>query len=204
MREQKLADSNSRLQVSLEHQMYLCECERVFWFGNTRKAHGVSVARELCSFTAFKQAVESCAAAMELDVPELRREGADADEGGAGVSVVATAATGQGGNDGLWDDEHMAYFYETLPSLSDVVPSTALQKGKDAGGAEADVSAAVTGDGSSAGAETADRIEGTADDVSPSARDEKLDVVDDQGSESEGMHLAWPPSVHFHFVTSVF
>lgn len=47
------------------------------------------------------------------------------------MHIVANAAFA-GSPDGLWDDDHMAYFYTNLPSLTTVVPSMALNNGKDA------------------------------------------------------------------------
>lgn len=140
----------------------------------------------LCSFSSFKQAVESCAAAMELDMPELRREGADMDEGGAGVSIVATAASGQDGNDGLWDDEHMAYFYETLPSLSDVVPSTALHKGKEPDGVDTDVAAVGIADGSGDSVQMMVKPDCETEDAF-SASGKAAKHIEDEATDSDGM-----------------
>lgn len=123
---------------------------------------------------------------MDVDVPELRRKGADTDEGGAGVSVVATAACGQGGNDSLWDDEHMAYFYETLPSLSDVVPSTALHKGKEPDGGDTDVAAVAVADGSGDSMQVVVNPDcETGDTVSPSGKTAKF--IEDEATDSDGM-----------------
>ena len=139
----------------------------------------------LYSFSSFKQAVESCAAAMELDVPELRSEGAETGEGGAGVSVVATTATGQGGSDGLWDDDHMAYFYETLPSLSDVVPSTALHKGKEPDDETAEAPSHVVTGGSDATVQAVENAECAAEDALCAAGKEAKNV--EHASESDGV-----------------
>lgn len=123
---------------------------------------------------------------MELDVPELRCEGAETGEGGAGVSVVATAATGQGGNDGLWDDDHMAYFYETLPSLSDVVPSTALHKGKEPDEETAEASSHVVTDGSGVTVQVVEKAECAAED-SLCAAGKEAKNVEQHASESDGV-----------------
>lgn len=82
----------------------------------------------LCRFAAFKSGLEGLADALGEALPELQ-QGVTADDSDT-VHIVANAAFA-GSPDGLWDDDHMAYFYTNLPSLTTVVPSMALNNGKE-------------------------------------------------------------------------
>lgn len=88
----------------------------------------------VCRFAAFKSSLEAFASALGQPLPELQ-QGVTAEDIDT-VHIVANSAFA-GSPDGLWDDDHMAYFYTNLPNLTDVVPSMALNNGKDADGDEA-------------------------------------------------------------------
>lgn len=88
----------------------------------------------MCRFAAFKSGLEALAGALGQQLPELQ-QGITAEDTDT-VHIVSTAAFA-GSPDGLWDDDHMAYFYTNLPNLTSVVPSMALNNGKEQEGDEA-------------------------------------------------------------------
>jgi hypothetical protein len=80
-------------------------------------------------FAAFKSGIEALSGALGKALPELR-QGVAGTEDHDTVHIVANATLASS-PDGLWDDDHMAYFYTNLPNLTSVVPSMALNNGKE-------------------------------------------------------------------------
>jgi hypothetical protein len=88
----------------------------------------------ICRFGAFQGGLQAFAAAVQKELPVLEKQQCAADDSDT-VHVVSSSGFAAG-SDGLWDDDHMAYFYTNLPNLSSVVPSMALNNGREAEEAE--------------------------------------------------------------------
>jgi hypothetical protein len=118
-----------------------------------------------CRFAAFQGALEAFAAALGQPLPEIQ-QGAMPEDTDT-VHIVANSALA-GSPDGLWDDDHMAYFYTNLPNLTSVVPSMALNNGKGQEGEEA-----PSGEGETQPNPSGEEVHAAASDGAAEAEDEE-------------------------------
>jgi hypothetical protein len=109
------------------------------------------------------------------------------------VHIVANSVLA-GSPDGLWDDDHMAYFYTNLPNLTSVVPSMALNNGKGQEGEEA-----PTGEGEAQPIPSSEEVHAVESDGAADAEDE----ASVSGGALMSCHSSLEPvsselSVYFH------
>jgi hypothetical protein len=85
-----------------------------------------------CSYSDFRETFEAFASAWGAAVPPLKEISLDAINEGGNVAFIGHPCDHDDGvTHGLWDDDQMAAFYESLPDLAAVVPQLALARGKE-------------------------------------------------------------------------